>query len=296
MPRLAEPKADSDSAPEPLRRMPWWLWPHLWSLDAPVVAVTWQTWWSRVAHVEPLWQHALILGGAVWMIYLADRLADVSRADHAEHGTARHAFYRGRRRGALAGVLGLAAGLGVVTLRWLSAGEFHAGLGMLALAGSYFWLTHRRRRPAWTALFPKEAAVGGLFTLGTMFFVWGRAGQGGGSLSLGSLFAASLFFLNCAFITRWESSERDRQDPTALRNAFPGVIRRLGASAVGLAIAAAGLSIATGTIVLLPIAAGAALLFLLDRCRTQLSVDALRILADVVLLVPWCFLLLQTRF
>ena len=60
-------------------RKPWWLWPHLLSLDAPLVALAWQDWWSRSEGTPLPGSRRLILGLGVWMIYLADRLSDARR-------------------------------------------------------------------------------------------------------------------------------------------------------------------------------------------------------------------------
>ncbi len=289
--RTGQTSPDKNALPAGGRRAtPGWLWPHLCSLDAPLVAVVWQHWWAHVAQVELPWQRDAILAAAVWTIYLADRLADVTAGPAADHGTARHAFSREARMVIVRVVPGLILVLAVVTPWWLTGKEFGAGLCLLALAGGYFWTTHRRAGQLRTPRLPKEAAVGALFALGSAAFALCRAGRIPGPLLLGVCLGGALFFLNCALITSWEESLRDLDDPASLLNAFPGVVRRLRAGCLATACVALGLSIASRSDLFLPVAASAMLLWWLDRCRGFLSTDALRVLVDMALLTPGCWL------
>ncbi len=273
------------------------MWPHLWSLDAPLVAVVWQHWWAHAARVNLPLSRDITLGLAVWLIYLADRLADVARAGPLgwpEYGTARHAFYARARRAASGLVLVLSCALTVLTPMTLSAREFGMGLGMLGAAGGYFWLAHRWSAPRWTAILPKEAAVGGLFALGTALFVLCCKGRADGELVTLMLMTAVVFALNCALISRWEACERDRRDPSSLQNAFPRMTAQLGRVGLWLAVAAGGVALLVRSDSLLPVAVSAGGLALLDLYRNRFSADALRVLADLMLLTPVCFLLVST--
>lgn len=271
------------SAPTPL-----WLWPHLLSLDAPLVAVGWQAWWGYAQGVRLQPFHHAILGLGVWMIYLADRLADGLRASPAEWGTQRHAFYRRHRRLGATLLAGAVISLVLLAPRCLSAPDFWGGMTLLGVAAGYFWLIHLRAR--WPIKAPKEAAVGVLFSVGVSYFV---ARAGGGvtpTLAVRSLFFAGLCFLNCALITRWERTLRDRRDPTSLLNAHPLLTGRLGACAAGLAAAALAAGTALGDAgAFAPLALSAGGLWALDQARRRLPADALRVLADAVLLTPWIF-------
>lgn len=67
------------------KRPAWWLLPNLLSLDAPIVAVVWMWIFSksmRVIYVETYsyW----LVAGAVWSIYVLDRILDVWRLKRAE--------------------------------------------------------------------------------------------------------------------------------------------------------------------------------------------------------------------
>lgn len=256
--------------------------------------MVWQRWWARAAGVALSWREEVILALAVWLIYLADRWADTGSGFSTEQTTARHAFCLRHRPAVGRVAVGLLLLLAVVTPCWLTPPEFFAGLGLLGLAGVYFGLTHRWTRCPWTTIMPKEAAVGGLFALGSSLFVLTRLRAGvfgppSGTLWLGVGGFAALCFINCALITRWESSPRDLCDPTALFNAFPRVVRFLPVSGVILAAVALALVWQMHATLLLPVAAAASLLVLLDLWRHRFSRDALRVLADIVLLTPLIF-------
>ena len=268
-----------------LVRHPWWLWPHLLSLDAPVVALVWQEWWSRCAREPLLPGERLVLGFGVWLIYLADRQADVARGRPDDTGTARHAFAARWHRPLLVLALVIGAGLVALAPRVLPGGEFCGGLGLLAAATAYFWLVHRGPSPGWTCRLPKEAVVGGMFALGTLFFALCRPARVPASLAAGGVLFGAVCFLNCALITAWERGLRDRRDPASLLNAFPVLVH--GGLARGCwLLATLSAALTWHAPVLLPVALSAVALAILDRWRRHLSANTLRCLADAVLLAP----------
>ena len=239
------------------------------------------------------WRHGIILAFSVWLIYLADRLADAFVRAPEEQETARHAFAADHCQVFAMLVTVLLVMLTVITPLWLSAKEFLAGLGLLGLALGYFWVIHCWPDRPLKAVFPKEAAVGLLFALGSVAFVLCRGGHLTGTLLTGVAGFASVCFLNCALITRWENTERDRADRSSLLNAWRGVLRGLPRAGLATALLALVWSILTRTEILLPLVASTALLVSLDRLRLQLSTNFLRVMADLVLLTPPFFLLLQ---
>lgn len=82
---------------ESQRNCPWYLWPNLLGLDAPLVAVSWAWLYARLQHADLPVVLYLVLAGAVWVIYMADRLADVCylKTERASFSP-RHAFVRRR--------------------------------------------------------------------------------------------------------------------------------------------------------------------------------------------------------
>ena len=272
------------------RRTAWWLWPHLLSLDAPLVAVVWQGWWARSLGVRLPWGQDAILGGGVWLIYLADRLADTAATAPGSHETARHDFYQRHHARIRFLAMAIFLGLSWFAPRLLDARQFIAGLGLFSLAGGYFWLVHRRAADGWARVFPKEAFVAGIFVVGTLFFILGRTGIPRPGLLVAGAWFGGLCFCNCALITKWERKFADLHDPASLLNAFPRLTAHLCAGCVGLALLA-GVCAVVGPWynggVFLPMAVSALLLAGLDRYHARFSIDALRVLADVALLTPW---------
>ena len=233
----------------------------------------------------------VVLGLGVWLIYLVDRLADTHGSHRSEHQAARHVFAADHRVSLRLLTRLIALTLVVGTPCWLTGGEFRSGLCLLALALGYYWLIHCWPGRGWAAYLPKEAAVGGMFGAGTIFFVACRASRVPGAIWLVATFFAAVCFLNCAFITKWERSFRDLREPSSLLNAFPGLTGQLRLACAGAAALALGVSGITATACALPVAASALLLAALDRYETRLSIEVLRIVADLVLFTPLVWLL-----
>ena len=245
-----------------------WLWPNLLSLDAPLVAVLWQTLFLRCLGAPVRWLPALLLFLTVWLIYVADRLLD-ARTGWTK--TPRHEFYRRNFRKALnTWIVVLAATAGLVC--WgLTYPVLLRGFAMLAAVFLYLVAVHQLSSGVWVGL--KEAAVAVLFALGTSLPAWGSVRSPHDALTV--VLFSILCWVNCIAIEQWENGPA-----------------RLPVSVI------AGI-IAVGGLVLLhhdrPILAGAesASLFalvLLDGMHHKLSRDALRVLADVALLTPLVFL------
>ncbi len=109
-PASAPPRASPDAAVSGTAPVPWWLWPNLLSLDAPLVAVAWLWLMATTLSIqipEPWWCYG-ILAAAVWAIYVIDRLLDGMSVGDPQSITARHRFYRSRR--SLFAILAVAAG------------------------------------------------------------------------------------------------------------------------------------------------------------------------------------------
>lgn len=67
------------------KRPAWWLLPNLLSLDAPLVAVVWMWVFARSMRVMYVESYSYwLVAGAVWSIYVLDRILDVWRQKRAE--------------------------------------------------------------------------------------------------------------------------------------------------------------------------------------------------------------------
>jgi hypothetical protein len=246
-----------------------WLWPNLLSLDAPIVAVVWQALFVYSFRTKFDGLAAVLLFLSVWIIYVADRVVDALTQRNSEP---RHEFHRRHWRALLPvwiAALGCAAWLAWTRLPWAL---FVQGIAMLIIVAMYFGFTHLSHR-RW----PKELAVAILFAAGTSLAAWEHARTWIDFATV--VLFAMLCWINCAAIEVWESRGPDKWDEWPVRES----------------------AIAVGLIALIflynhrPILAGAetasAFAFvLLDRAKTKLSPNALRVLADVALLTPLMFL------
>lgn len=74
---------------------------NLLSCDAVIVALLWQEVFARAAHIMLRWPERLVLGGAVWIIYVLDHLLDSSATPntsapylHLSNSAPRHYFVK----------------------------------------------------------------------------------------------------------------------------------------------------------------------------------------------------------
>lgn len=70
---------------------PWWLLLNILALDAPIVALVWQNFFSKTFNVEISFTEKAVLFFTVWLIYLLDHFLDSRKGIHR---TQRHLFAR----------------------------------------------------------------------------------------------------------------------------------------------------------------------------------------------------------
>jgi hypothetical protein len=78
--------------------IPWWLYPNVLSLDAPIVAVVWLSVFAKVwnvSYVEPMLP--VVLGLFVWTVYAVDRLLDCKMKPEGDFPL-RHRFHQAHSR------------------------------------------------------------------------------------------------------------------------------------------------------------------------------------------------------
>jgi hypothetical protein len=253
---------------QPRAATPFWLWPNLLSLDAPVVALLWQFFFSRCFHASVGAVPAALLASTVWLIYVADRALD--GRNHTCRSP-RHDFYKDHWRRLLPVWIAVFITAGWLAVERLSSWVFAHGLALLAVVMVYFGLVHFAST-GFRRYFPKEAAVGVLFALGTSLATWPQVKTVGDA---GTILVFSLLcWINCVAIEKWES-----------RLEWP-----VGLAAAVIAAFAVGLFFGHRPVLAGAEIASASGLWILDRLRRKLPVDALRVLADVALLSPVFFL------
>jgi hypothetical protein len=183
-------------------KTPLWLWPNILSLDAPLIAALWQDAFARDAGVRLSLASRAALPISVWLIYLVDRLLDTAGGMN-RHATARHAFYR-EHRGLCYLLTAFAGFLLSISLLQLPLPVMKNGLFVSCAVAVYLWIVHWRGG-RW---FPKEAAVGLVFAMGTVLAPFSRAADATALLPPALLFGV-LCWLNCSAIEVWEGGSLD---------------------------------------------------------------------------------------
>lgn len=303
-------------------RTPFWLWPHLLSLEAPLVATAWMAGLAHLHRVPTMPGVLPGLGLCVWIIYVLDRLLDTRGKKDADLDE-RHRFHRRHRVALLAAVL---AGIGMAG--WLALWVVPADLMwqgvMLSVPVLFYLAIYAAQGSQW--FFRGVLPLGGLAALA---FIINAPLRTNFKISLVGLILSIivilslrqyqeklrsamskdmmggfLFALGC---TAWSRFIRNGSDPVGgfvefglLSCLFVSNLTGISTRTIHHRWMAAGLGAAVGAVALvqrgslansmslLAIACivGFLLLLILDRYRASLSENAYRVLADVAVLVP----------
>lgn len=306
----------------PPPQTPLWLWPHLLSLEAPLVAVAWMAGLAHLHRVTPMPGVLPGLGLCVWVIYVLDRLLDTLGKSDSELDQ-RHLFHRRHRLGLLATV---AVSIGIAS--WLAFWVVPADLmwqgALLGIPVLFYLAIYAAKGSQW--FFRGLLPIGGLTVL---LFIHSAPLRPGFKTSITLLISAILllmmmrryqeklrsamskdmlggvlFALGC---TAWSRFLRHGSDPvggfvelvllTCLFVAnLTGISTRtihhrwmaagLGAAVGAMALVQRGSLAASMNTLAIACVVGFLLLLILDRCRSSLSENAYRVLADVAVLVP----------
>lgn len=298
-------------------KAPLWLWPNLLSLDAPLVAVAWM--WMlaealRVEYIQPsIWW---VLPLAIWCVYVADRLLDAWTRPGVRESSPRHVFHWRWRWPLLAGVV---AGFCVCTyqaLYVLPRSIFSAGLVAVMLCLVYFALAVLRGRGI---PYAKNFLAGMIFAMGVgipvnaassallitdlneVLYALRNTGLGDALWNLGGMVIKTLVLvflycrevwvfgllcmMNITAIDLWERAEAEPDEALAYSHEATltlGLIVLAGGSLLFAAMKADEYSKPYFYAVMV----AAALLQVINHYRERFSMNALRVLADVALLVP----------
>jgi hypothetical protein len=277
------------------KAIPWWLWPNVLNLDAPLVAVVWQEMFARVVGAQLGAEHRWLIFLAVWQVYFVDRWLDSRRDPKIQ--TDRHRFHG--RIGAIGWVVEAAAFVAsiVLAIRCLNQDGWVGAAVLLLLSGVCFTITHLGKS-RWYLVLPKELWIGAIFACGCALQPWTLAVDRPEWSSVWIVLFAALCFLNCAAITFWESQPADRENPRSLLNQWPRFAGffPVWCGALGLlAFRLGGLhpGDASWFAVSMVTFLGALGLLVLNRLYASRRARALCVLADVVLLapLPWILVL-----
>lgn len=278
-------------------RAPWWLWPNLLSLDAPVVAVAWAWMFSKAWGVVSVpWQMWFTLGCAVWIIYVLDRIIDAKRAGQETVLETRHAFHE--RHAKIFVVVAGIAGLWCLhsVLYSLAMTVLQYGLFVMLCAVIYFVIARTQKGVG-------HSGVGKNFVAGLTFSYGASAGIhayapvlpfGDMVFSSEVLLFAALCVINMTAIDFWRLEGEEDDDAAAVLN-----LATLLVGGIAMFIYMSTLKresiffsedfyheqafykpFAVGLLV------GSASFFLLNQARRRIEADAYRVLVDVAVAAP----------
>lgn len=276
---------------------PWWLWPNLLSLDAPLIAVLWLHLFAASGHIRISPRVTVALALVVWLIYVSDRVLDGLQADSGAHLTARHQFYRAHRTA----FVYLLPGVFVITCcvcLGLDSRTLELGALLMLVVAGYLATVHRLRT-RWGLRISKEAVVAAVFGVGTFFPVWTHIGRATASMAVGFGFFVLICWLNLVLIefAEWvgfrdRRSEAPHRSTIAAGKRFPEVC-----AGVVLVVLLLSRPSASGSErwILPAVALSALALGAVGFYRRELSIHTVRVLADVALLTPAIVLLFLYR-
>lgn len=279
-----------------VNRKPFWLLPNLLSLDAPLVAVAWLYVFSKTWRLYLPWIVYLALALAVWVIYVADRLFDVSMLEGTPARLEpRHQFHRNHRKIFTLGLAVAALITAILVVTMIPVAIFKYLLIGGVLVAGFFGLSMISTQDGQEVAHTKNIIAGFTFAFGTAIMAHLYRNEFGiGEVLCSSEFLcfAVLCILNISAIDLWEHATRsaDVEVKAFHELALTLPLMLLSAAALALALIDNDPAISIGGFSTRPffyaILTGAALLYVLNRMRSRLQMDALRVLADVALLIP----------
>lgn len=164
---MTEATPASQSAPAP--STPWWLWFHVLSLEAPLVAVLWQRAlaYAHGIRLTPLLDVGLAL--ACWVIYVIDRTLDTFSVKAGAPLDLRHAFYQRHRCILMGGVIPPA----LITLVWMALyvipeGILWQSVGLSLLVALYLASWSAKGSRISRDIFTSLAGLGGIMLITRM--------------------------------------------------------------------------------------------------------------------------------
>jgi uncharacterized membrane protein YphA (DoxX/SURF4 family) len=270
-------------------RKPFWLYPNLLSLDAPLVAVAWLSIFAKTWRVNVLsWQAYLTLALVVWIIYAADRLLDASMEfGHSVKTKARHEFHRKYQAAFRIALVVASLTALVLIVTGLSLAIYSYAVIGVILVAIFFALSFYSTHGPEDIPYAKNIVAGAAFAYGCAILAISETGYDWMELVFSAELScfAILCILNISAIDLWEHGDRSADIEVKASDELA-----LTLPLILLAGSALFFAWRDSEAVMRPffyaILTGAGLLHILNRNRTRFSMDALRVLADVALLIP----------
>lgn len=197
--------------------IPWWLWLNVLGLDAPLLAISWESLLAQCFGVNLTAAGCALLGLACWLVYATDYMFDGLRAAPGTVLAPRHAFFRAHRKPMFVLIAAAAAGMLALAEVSLRPAQFQDGLAISLAVAGYLAAVHLTP-VKWRNRWPREFTVAGLFTLGTFFWIWAQLHSGRTRLLAPAVIFSVICWMNCAGIEYWEwerRGPRTNQRPSA---------------------------------------------------------------------------------
>jgi len=201
--------------------LPWWRWPNVLSLDAPVIAVVWQEAFARAFGAPLNLPQRVALFLAVWCVYAADRVADGLRLGAPPEASARHRF-AARHWRVFVPAIGLGGLVCVGLAPFLTVRVLGGGAVLAALVGVYF-LWNQFAKDRFARGWAKELVVGVVFAGGCALAPWMAAPSALKTLPV--LVFALVCTANCLLIARLEREIDIRRGESSLAVRLPAHLR-----------------------------------------------------------------------
>jgi hypothetical protein len=271
-------------------RKPFWLYPNLLSLDAPLVAMAWLYVFSKTWRLgyHP-WEAYACLALAVWAIHVADHLLDVSMHGVASATLAKHhPFHHRHRLGFfIAMIVAVLVAMALVLTKMPMTIYKPLLMGCLLVAG-FFGLSMLSSQESQEVPHTRNVLAGLAFAFGTAMMAHLYRWEYGMFDLLASrefVCFAVLCILNISAIGLWEHAARsaDLETSAADELALTLPLTLLGGASLMFALMD---NVQATRPFFYTILTGSALLYILNRMRSQFPMDTLRVLAHVALIAP----------
>ena len=299
------------------RRSPFWLFPNLLSIDAPLVAVAWMWMLAQALRVEyiPLtsWW---VLPLSIWCVYVLDRLIDNWTHPEVRQASPRHRFHWRWRWIFLIGSVSAAGLCMYEALYVLPRSMFSAGLVLMVLCVAYFALAWFRTEEV---PYVKNFLAGMIFAMGVgipvnaanasllvadfndIIFAFRNTGLVDAIWNFGLMILRTLMvifyhcrevwvfgalcMMNITAIDLWERADAAESEEKAYSHEATLTLGLVVLAAGGLFFAALYADEYSKPF-FYAVMVAAASLQVINHYRDRFSLNAQRVLADVALLVP----------
>lgn len=184
---------------------------HILALDAPLIGIAWQQYFAHSYSIElRLGEHGLILGSALWLGYMADRLFDVRNKNPDALESPRHRFAYANQS-FLWAIWGVVLIFSIIySLLNLNSEKIVACLALFFTVLVYNLVN----QSFWHRYLPKELCVALLFSAACLVLLDAPVQW----LDFSNL--SLIIFLNCILLSKKEQSADERMGVSSLAQAL----------------------------------------------------------------------------